>query len=76
MTIVTVAEVENNFEKYLQIVQEGGEVIVLKNGKKVARLVSYDKNTSFLTESLTGIIKEDYDDKEVKAERMEDLFHS
>ena len=71
MTVATTTQVQNNFGKYLQMVQDGGEVIVLKNGKKVARLVSYDKTVSFLTDSLIGVLKENYDDKEVRAERME-----
>ena len=70
MTVATTTEVQNNFGKYLQMVQDGGEVIVLKNGKEVARLVSYDKTVSFLTDSLIGVLKGNYDDKEVRAERM------
>ena len=70
MTVATTTQVQNNFGKYLQMVQDGGEVIVLKNGKKVARLVSYDKTVSFLTDSLIGVLKENYDAKEVRAERM------
>lgn len=41
-----------------------------KNGKEVARLVSYDKSVSFLTYSLIGVLKGDYDDKEARTERM------
>ena len=48
------------------MVQAGGEVIVLENGKEVARLVSHNKNVSFLTDSLVGILKGDYDDKASK----------
>lgn len=70
MTTATATEVQNNFGKYLGIVQAGGEVIVLKNGKEVARLVSHDKSVSFLTDSLVGILKGDYDDKAIRAERM------
>ena len=70
MTTATATEVQNNFGKYLSMVQAGGEVIVLKNGKEVARLVSRDKSVSFLTDSLVGILKGDYDDKEIRAERM------
>ena len=54
MTTATATEVQNNFGKYLQKVQEGDEVIVLKNGKEIARLISYAKSVSFLTDSLTG----------------------
>ncbi len=70
MTTATATEVQNNFGKYLGMVQAGGEVIVLKNGKEVARLVSHDKSVSFLTDSLMGILKGDYDDKAVRAERL------
>ena len=47
-------EIQNNFGKYLNMVQTEGEVIIMKNGKEVARLVSYDKSVSFLTDSLIG----------------------
>ena len=50
--------------------QTGGEVIVMKNGKGVARLVSYDKSVSFLTDSLTGVLKNDYNEKESRTERI------
>lgn len=70
VTVATATEVQNNFGRYLQKVQDGDEVVVLKNGKQVARLISYQKSVSFLTDSLTGILKHDYDDKEMTAERM------
>lgn len=70
MTMATATEVQNNFGKYLGMVQAGGEVIVLRNGKEVARLVSHDKTVSFLTDSLVGILKGDYDNKAARAERM------
>ena len=70
MTTATATEVQNNFGKYLNMVQDGGEIIVLKNGKEVARLVSYSKSVSFLTDSLTGVLKGNYDDKAVRSERM------
>lgn len=70
MTIATATEVQNNFGKYLSMVQAGGEVTVLKNGKEVARLVSHDKSVSFLTDSLVGLLKGDYDDKAIRAERL------
>lgn len=33
MRIVTATEMQNNFGRYLQAVQNGDEIIVLKNGK-------------------------------------------
>lgn len=70
MTTATATEVQNNFGRYLQMVQNGGEIIVTKNGKEVARLVSYEKNVSFLTDSLLGVLKHNYDEKEEREERM------
>ncbi len=69
MTTVTATELQNNFGKYLQYVQGGNEVIVLRNGKEVARLISHDKTVSFLTDSIVGVLKGDYDDKDLRAER-------
>ncbi|MCM1440255.1 MAG: type II toxin-antitoxin system prevent-host-death family antitoxin [Roseburia sp.] len=70
MTTVTATELQNNFGKYLQLVQDGNEVVVLRNGKEVARLISHERSVSFLTDSLVGVLKGVYDDKAVKAERM------
>lgn len=70
MITATITEVQNNFDKYLHMVQTGGEVIVMKNGKAVARLVSYDKSVSFLTDSLTGVLKGNYNEKEARMEHM------
>ncbi len=70
MTTVTATDVQNNFGKYLQMVQTGEEIIILRNGKETARLISHDKSVSFLTDSLIGVLKNDYDDKAVREERM------
>ena len=39
MTMATVTEIQNNFGKYLRMVQTGVEIIVVKNGKEVDGLV-------------------------------------
>ena len=70
MTTVTATDLQNNFGKYLQLVQTGEEIIILRNGKEVARLVSRDKSVSFLADSLIGVLKNDYDEKALKAERI------
>lgn len=71
MIVVSATDMQNNFGKYLQSVQSGDEVIILKNGKEVARLVSRESTVSFLTDSLTGVLKNNYDDKKVNKERIE-----
>ena len=70
MTTATATEIQNNFGKYLNIVQTGGEVIILKNGKEVARLISHDKSISFLTDSLIGVLSGDYNDKAIRSEKL------
>lgn len=71
MITATTTDVQNNFGHYLQTVQAGDEVIILKNGKEVARLISREASVSFLTDSLTGVLKHDYDEKAIRAERIE-----
>ena len=71
MTIATATEVQNNFGRYLQMAQDGGEIIVIKNGREVARMISYERSVSFLTDSLLGVLKNDYNDKEIVAERRQ-----
>ena len=68
MHIVTATELQNNSGKYLQLVQGGEEVCVLKNGKEVARLISKEKSVPFLSDSLLGVLKNDYDEKAMRAE--------
>ena len=68
MITATATDVQNNFGHFLQ---SGDEIIILKNGKEVARLISHESSISFLTDSLTGVLKSDYDDKAIRAERIE-----
>ncbi|MDO4379987.1 MAG: type II toxin-antitoxin system prevent-host-death family antitoxin [Clostridia bacterium] len=70
MLTVTATDIQNNFGKYLQAVQLGNEIIILKNGNEVARLISKEKSVSFLTDSLTGVLKHDYDEKAMRNERI------
>ena len=70
MLTATATEVQNNFGRYLQAVQMGDEIIILKNGVEVARLISKNTAVSFLTDSLTGILSNDYNEKIVREERL------
>lgn len=65
MQIVKATELQNNFEKYLQSVIDGNEIIIIKNGKEVARLISKDKTVSYLSDSLLGILKNDISEKDI-----------
>lgn len=70
MTMATATEVQNNFGRFLKVAQEGGEVVILKNGVEVARLVSKEKTMSFLSNQLVGVLSNDVDEKATRAERM------
>ena len=70
MIIATATEVQNNFGKFLKMVQEGQKIVIMKNGFEVARLISKDQTVSFLSDSLVGVISSDVDEKKIRAERM------
>lgn len=71
MTVATATEMQNNFGKYLSAVINGDEVMIIKNGKEVARMISRQDTVSYLTDSLRGVLYGDYDDKTLTAERYE-----
>jgi antitoxin (DNA-binding transcriptional repressor) of toxin-antitoxin stability system len=54
----------------LQAVIDGNEIIIIKNGKEVARLISKDKTVSYLSDSLLGILKNDISEKDITKERV------
>ncbi len=61
MIRATATEMQNNFGKYLNMVISGKEIIVTKNGKEIGRFIPKDTAVSYLTDSLTGILKSDHD---------------
>ncbi len=70
ITIATETELKNNFEKYLDLVMSGQEVIVTKSGQEVARFVPREASVSYLTDSLTGILRESDNYSDVRTERL------
>ena len=66
----TATEMQNNFGRYLNLVMSGQEVIVTKNGREVGRFIPQNAVVYYLTDSLTGILKEDYSLEKVKTERL------
>ena len=69
--IATATEMQNNFGRYLSIVMGGQEVIVTRNGKEVGRFIPNGVAVSYLTDSLTGILKSrsDYESEKEMALR-------
>ncbi len=53
----TATEMQNNFGRYLDLIMSGQEIIVTKNGREVGRFIPKDAAVSYLTDSLTGILK-------------------
>ena len=72
--VATATEMQNNFGRYLSIVQSGKEVIVTRNGKEVGRFVPRDTAVSYLTDSLTGILKGDDDVDTARDERLREKY--
>ena len=72
----TATEMQNNFGRYLNIVMGGGEVIVTKNGREVGRFIPKDATVSYLTDSLTGVLKGDYDLREVREAWMREKYET
>ena len=70
----TATEMQNNFGRYLAMVQEGSEIIVTKNGKEVGRLIPREKAVSYLTDSLTGILKGDTDIDKVREQSLKEKY--
>ena len=72
----TATEMQNNFGKYLSLVMAGQEIIVTKNGREVGRFIPKDAAVSYLTDSLTGILKGDYNIDQVKEERLREKYEA
>ena len=70
----TATEMQNNFGRYLALVQNGSEVIVTKNGKEVGRFIPRAAVVSYLTDSLTGILKGDMDMDKAREERLREKY--
>ena len=72
----TANEMQNNFGRYLNLVMSGQEIIVTKNGREVGRFIPRDAAVSYLTDSLTGVLKGNYDLDEVKSERLKEKYET
>jgi prevent-host-death family protein len=72
----TSTEMQNNFGRYLQMVMNGAEVIVTRNGKEVGRLIPRKAAVSYLTDSLTGILSGNEDPDQARAERLMEKYES
>jgi transposase len=72
--IATSTEMQNSFGRYLSLVMDGFEVIVTRNGKEVGRFLPREAAVSYLTDSLTGILREDTSLDHLKKERLREKY--
>ena len=74
IAIATATEMQNNFGRYLAMVQEGKEIIVTKNGKEVGRFIPREKAVSYLTDSLAGILKGDTEIDKAREQSLREKY--
>lgn len=74
VTTASATEMQNNFGRYLSLVQGGSEVIVTRNGKEIGRFVPRDAAVSYLTDSLTGILKGNDTADNAREERLREKY--
>ena len=72
----TATELKNQLGKYLQMVMDGNEVILTKNGQEIGRIIPKSRVVSYLTDSLTGVINGNYDYEKVKEEALRNKYES
>lgn len=70
----TATEMQNNFGRYLNLIMDGNEVIVTKNGKEVGRFIPKDATVSYLTDSLAGVLKGNYDLNQERETRLREKY--
>ena len=70
----TATEMHNNFGRYLNLVIGGQEVIVTKNGKEVGRFIPKSTAISYLTDSLTGILKGGDSTEDLREARLREKY--
>ena len=75
-TTATATEMQNNFGRYLNLIMSGQEVIVTKNGREVGRFIPKEAAVSYLTDSLTGILKGNYSLDDTKSVRLKEKYEA
>ena len=70
----TATVMQNNFGRYLAMVQEGSEIIVTKNGKEVGRFIPRERAVSYLTDSLAGILKGDTEIDKAREQSLKEKY--
>ena len=66
---VSTSELKTNISHYLALVNDE-DIIVTKNGKKIARIIREEEDLVSMAKSLFGILPSDINADEIKSERM------
>ena len=67
--VVSSTEAQNNFGKYLELAAEK-EIVIVKNGIPVARLLGMNETVSFLSDRLVGLVPSKVNEKSEKDRRL------
>ena len=67
--IITATEFKSNLGHYLEAVEKE-DIIITRNGKRIAKLTDATKDKSDILEALTGIIPSDVSLEESREERL------
>ena len=74
-TTATATQMQNNFGHYLSLVMNGQEVIVTRNGREIGRFIPKDAAVSYLTDSLTGLLKNEADPDKEREQILSEKYH-
>lgn len=66
---ITATELKNNLGKYLNLAAKE-DIIITKNGKRIAKLTSATKDKMTIAKSLIGILPSDVTLEEAREERL------
>ena len=67
--IVTATEFKSNLGRYLEIVNQG-DIIITRNGKRVAKLIDANHDKTDILQSLTGVLPPTVTTREAKEGRL------
>ena len=71
---MSATEVQNHFGKYLKEAMMGETIVITKNGKAIAQLVSETNKNQFVVDRLRGILKGGPSLEEIRKERLKDKY--
>ena len=69
MYIVTTSDLKANISRYLTLVKDE-DIIITKNGKKIARIIREEDDLVGIAKSLFGILPPDISTDEIKREKI------